>query len=505
MGNYVIAKYIRLSLDDAQTDSMSIENQRLMLNRHIADLDIPNAEVIELVDNGFSGTTFERPGVQELLELVRQGKVNCIAVKDFSRFGRNAIETGYFIERMFPLYRIRFISLVESFDSDDHPEDTGGLEVSFHFLKHEYYSRDLSVKIKSARREKMRRGEAVTKNCVFGYTLDERRKMIPDERAAETIQLIFRMYAEGRSLSDIQRRLYSEKRPSPAEYKKKALEPRCVWEKSVLLKMLRDEQYVGTYIAGRTTKPDLDSKKIVRKPESEWYRIPEHHPAIVEKSVFDAVQTAIGVKGEPLRRRARGTNERYGGVTSPLKGKVFCGSCGHALRLSSTKNAAFHCNFTRAAPDEPCHKLKYPASELENVLFGIISKQAQVILNTDSLGGGYALDAQTENQADCERTIARNQDEKRALYERFILQEMDAAAYKAAKAALDAELLRLTRALDALNTEAAAKTSGDALRKVAEMCENALTRPLADALIDRVRVFPGNRIEIEWKVADFAS
>jgi DNA invertase Pin-like site-specific DNA recombinase len=158
MADYLIAKYIRLSIEDAKTDSMSIENQRLILDRHIAELDTPNAEVIEFVDNGHSGTNFERPAVQELLELVRQGRVNCIAVKDFSRFGRNAIETGYFIERLFPLYRIRFISVSEAFDSNDYYEDTGGLDVSFHFLKHEYYSRDLSQKIKAAKREKMRRG-----------------------------------------------------------------------------------------------------------------------------------------------------------------------------------------------------------------------------------------------------------------------------------------------------------------------------------------------------------
>ena len=119
MADYVIAKYIRLSMDDTQSASMSIENQRLLLDKHIAGLDIPNVEVIEFVDNGYTGLTVERPAVQELLELVREGRVNCITVKDFSRFGRNAIEAGYFIERVFPMYRVRFISVSDDFDSDD--------------------------------------------------------------------------------------------------------------------------------------------------------------------------------------------------------------------------------------------------------------------------------------------------------------------------------------------------------------------------------------------------
>jgi DNA invertase Pin-like site-specific DNA recombinase len=143
MQEYTIAKYIRLSLDENITDSMSIENQRLILDKHIADMDIPNARILEMVDNGYSGTNYERPAVQELLAMVREGKIDCIAVKDFSRFGRNAIETGYFIEQVFPLFRTRFISVSDYFDSDKHEGGTGGMEVAFKFIMHEYYSKDL--------------------------------------------------------------------------------------------------------------------------------------------------------------------------------------------------------------------------------------------------------------------------------------------------------------------------------------------------------------------------
>ena len=183
---YVIAKYIRLSLDDKISDSVSIESQRLQLDKFIAELDVPNAavRVIEFVDNGYSGTNFERPAIAELLELARTGQVNCIAVKDFSRFGRNAIEVGYYIERAFPLYRTRFISVADSFDSAEHEGDTGGLEIAFKFLIHEQYSKDLSRKIKSAKHAKMLRGESVRKNCVYGYRLDKQRKMVVDEPAA---------------------------------------------------------------------------------------------------------------------------------------------------------------------------------------------------------------------------------------------------------------------------------------------------------------------------------
>jgi DNA invertase Pin-like site-specific DNA recombinase len=123
-----MAKYIRLSMEDTKYDSLSIDNQRLLLDRHIDALGIDDVEVLEFVDNGHTGTNFERPGVQELLALVKESKIDCILVKDFSRFGRNSIETGYFIERVFPLFRTRFIAVSDNFDSNDYKEDTGGVK-----------------------------------------------------------------------------------------------------------------------------------------------------------------------------------------------------------------------------------------------------------------------------------------------------------------------------------------------------------------------------------------
>ncbi len=169
MSKYVIANYIRLSLEDAKYDSLSIPNQRLLLDCHIDSLDMTAVETLEFVDNGYSGTNFERPAVQELIDLVRLGKVDCIIVKDFSRFGRNIIETGYFLEMVFPLFHTRFIAVSDDFDSKDYVEDTGGMEVAFKYLMSEQYSKDLSRKIKSAKYSKMARGEYQGKICAYGY------------------------------------------------------------------------------------------------------------------------------------------------------------------------------------------------------------------------------------------------------------------------------------------------------------------------------------------------
>ena len=151
IGEYRIALYIRLSVEDSRTRSLSIENQKHALH-HLVDgmEDVRNIEVLEYIDNGYSGTNFERPSVQALLDDVRTGKIHCIAVKDFTRFGRNSIEVGYFLERVFPLYGVRFISVNDNFDSDTLHGDTGGVNAAFRYLAAEFYSRDLSAKVKSA-------------------------------------------------------------------------------------------------------------------------------------------------------------------------------------------------------------------------------------------------------------------------------------------------------------------------------------------------------------------
>jgi DNA invertase Pin-like site-specific DNA recombinase len=504
LAEYVIAKYIRLSIEDAQNDSMSIENQRLILNTYIAGMDLPGVKVLEFTDNGYSGTNYERPGVQELIALVMQGGVNCIIVKDFSRFGRSMIDTAYYIERVFPLYRTRFISLSDNFDSAEHAGGMGGLDVTFQFLLHEQYSRDLSKKIRTAKQIRAQRGELISKNCAFGFKKAGNRLEI-DEPAAETVRLIFDLAAQGQSNSKIAARLYEDKRPTPAEYKDrrtlvKAKDLSCVWNKSIIQDILADEQYIGTYVAGKTKNLDVGSGKQLAVPSSEWIRIPDHHPAIIDKAAFDAVRARIDKRGEPLRKRNLNASQRYKDISSPLRGKVVCGVCGHTMHLSPTQNPAFHCDFTRAAPDAKCHRLRIPGADLESTVFSQIREKALAILANVS-----DVPSDTTPKYVCETQAAQIEDKKCALYERYVLGEISAGEYKTAKNALDTELEREKRAQAALAKEMAAKTACAGLRQLAEGSLNnrELTKALADALIVKVCVFPDDRVEVIWKAAGF--
>lgn len=188
MTNGIIALYIRLSLEDEKYDSLSIENQQSLLRKKAATLpEYASCEIREFIDNGHTGTNFERPAVQQLLEMVRAGKINAILVKDLSRFGRNSIETGYFIEKVFPLYHVRFISVSDNFDTAEHKGDTGGIEIAFKYLINECYSRDMSVKSKTAKLARMKRGEYQSKICPYGYQKGADGRMVPDIETAENV------------------------------------------------------------------------------------------------------------------------------------------------------------------------------------------------------------------------------------------------------------------------------------------------------------------------------
>ena len=498
MTDYITAMYLRLSLDDAKSDSMSIENQRMIAHKHIASLDLPDGKVVEFVDNGYSGLNFERPAVQELLELVRAGKVNCIIVKDFSRFGRNVIDMGYFMERIFPLFRVRFIAVTDNYDSATLDGNTGGMEVAFKFLIHEYYSRDLSVKIKNAKRMRALRGEYIMKSCIFGYK-KVGKSMEIDEPAAVVVRLIFDMAAQGSGLSDIAARLYADKHPTPNEHKRQvtngsASDPKCIWNASVLQAMLANEQYTGTYISGMSRTVEIGSGRSIKVDESEWIKIPGHHPAIVSREVFEAVRERANERKDQRSVNSRtNTSKRYTKNDSPLYGKVYCGYCGYSMRLSSTKNAAFHCHHTRAATDADCHKMKMLRSELESESLGSIIARSHAILAGIS-DAPPRLDGH-------EGRLLQLCNDKRDIYEKHILGEITADEYKAKKEVIDSECHKLKHALDKFKKENAEWSRLEGRRTIAEevLKDRTLSRHVVDALVEKVLVYQDGKSEISWK------
>ena len=427
MKDCLIALYIRLSLEDSKYDSLSIPNQRMILREKAMTLTEYNqAEIREFIDNGYTGTNFERPAMQELLSLVQAGKVACILVKDFSRFGRNSIETGYFIEKIFPLYHVRFISVSDDFDSDDFKGSTGGIDVAFRYLISEAYSRDMSMKEKSAKYARMRRGEYQSVICVYGYLKGPDGKLMPDEATAPVVRQMFEWAAEGCSAAEISRRLYERKIPTPGQVKAMRgkifhdlSRSKGIWANTIILRILRDEQYIGTYVCGRTTVREIGSSRFCKKDRSEWFIIPDHHEPIVSKELFEAANAKLRHFSQPNRKSGQ----------YPLRGMVFCGYCGHAM--SRANGRWFVCRYMKGYSDLGCTGLSIRVADLEWIVFDCIKSQMAAVIGADT--DTDDIRQQAIQQTEMEKQLQSLRHKKRELYERFASEEISQDEYLAGK------------------------------------------------------------------------
>ena len=505
MQKYVIALYIRLSIEDYKYDSMSIENQRLVLNEYAAAMpEALNSEVLEFIDNGYSGTNFERPQVQKLIEMVRENRIDCIIVKDFSRFGRNSIETGYFLERVFPLFHTRFISVSDDYDSNNYKGDTGGMDVAFKYLISEYYSRDMSIKTKSAKYAKMQRGEYQSTICPYGYCKSADGRMEPDPEAAAVVLLIFQLAADGKNAPSIAKELYKRGIPTPAEYKiakgqktHDISRTHGIWCDSTIVRYLADERYTGTYIIGKRAVLEVGGNNSRFKDRSKWYIIPDHHPAIVDKALFDQVQETVRRFSQPHKKQRNYL----------LKGIVFCGCCEHTLSYTAYKNAYFSCRHSKADIYSPCHGLKIYAKELEQVIFQTLKAQLGAVLSIGA-NGSVCLDEVAGERTEYEKQIEALEDSKQSLFEQYVMGEIDVETYKSEKAACDAAILKIKNAYAAIAAQAKKKQEEQARQssrtEIAKALTdtNGLTPELVNLLIEKVYVFPDKRIEIAYKIQD---
>ena len=358
---HTIALYIRLSQEDDNIgESNSVKNQRDLLNDFVSKHpELSKSKLLYFIDDGHSGMDFNRPAVADMLEQVKKGNINCIVVKDFSRFGRNYIEVIGYLEQVFPFLDVRFLSVNDFFDSNDNKGKTAGIEVGFKALIHDLYSRDLSVKTKQGKLAKIKKGEHVGGTAPFGYTKSKTIKNAweIDEPAAITIRKIFTLALEGVTITEIARLLNADDTPTPLTHRKNNNTLKGVanytvidiplWRKSNVSRILRDERFTGKNITGKIRKGNVayGIKKTQFMPESEWIIIPDAHEPIISQKDFDEVQSTLG----PInQRKATKVNSNL------FAGKLYCGHCKHALRYYKGLNPKYICYASRELGNESC-------------------------------------------------------------------------------------------------------------------------------------------------------
>ena len=491
MSAFVIALYIRLSIEDVKYESMSIENQKLTLHEFASALpEAGHAEILEFVDNGYTGTNFERPEVQRMIELVRQNRIDCIIVKDFSRFGRNSIETGYFLEKVFPLFHTRFISVSDGYDSATLHGDTGGMNVAFKYLINEYYSRDMSIKTRSAKYAKMERGEYQSKTCPYGYRKGANGRMEPDGEAAETVKLIFSLAADGMSAAGITRELHRRGIPTPGEYKAAhgnhthdISRTMGGWPTSTILRLLSREEYTGNYIVRRTEVVEIGSNSRKIRDRSQWIILPDHHEPLVDEATFK--------KANDATRRFTFKSPRQD-HTYPLRGLLFCGYCHHALTRQN--NTKYICRSAACLDDAPCQDLKIPVPEMEDLVLQSIREHIGQ-REEDGLPDGIAESGTGETRTDS------LEQERLTLYEAYLNGEVSLAIFKEQKEKIAGRIQTVQKSRALMQEQSAREDAANKFRQIREEVSAAdhLTVELCEKLVDRVFVYPDKRIEVEFK------
>ena len=325
--------YVRLSREDGdKEESNSVTGQKDLIRDYMTrhpDL----RECAMKVDDGFTGSNFDRPAFQEMMSEVKAGKINCIVVKDLSRFGRNHLEAGEYLERIFPFLGVRFIAINDNYDSMNSNSESDELIVPFKNLINEAYCRDTSIKIRSQLEIKRRRGDFIGSFAVFGYRKDpaDRHRLLVDDYAAEIVRDIFAWKLDGLSAADIAARLSASGIPTPMDYKQSQglnystsfrIKEKSEWSAGMILRILKNPVYTGVLEQGRVTTPSYRVKRVVNKPRKEWAVVENCHEAIIGYYDFESVQKALALDAR--------TSES-GKAVDLFSGMVNCGECGGAM------------------------------------------------------------------------------------------------------------------------------------------------------------------------------
>lgn len=517
-----LAMYIRLSIEDGdlkgsttKTESNSVSNQRKLLMAYLQSHDelLDEYDIVEFCDDGYSGTNFNRPRFQDMMELVRAKQIHCIIVKDLSRFGREYLEVGAYLELILPLFGTRFISVNESFDSINYIGTTGGLELALHNLINGLYSQDLSVKIRSAYKTRSRRGQYCGSDGFYGYLVDPKDKhhLIVDEAVRPAIEMIYSLCIEGRTTAEIAQLLNKSGFPPPALRKKqlgktyngRTLEGEPLWLASTVRKILIEERYTGKMVANTGETVGIRTNKRRPLPRSEWIIVDGTHEPIVSEETFQAA-------GLALQSRIKTVNKNTAGNR---KNNLFvCGYCGRKLQKSNGKVTHLYCLRARSEPESKCADIHEDIEALKAKVLRVVQHMAHMLLNRHTVIASQQKEEipQTEKRIIQIRSrmqyLKNNKPDlyeeyrtKRITKDRFLLLQ---ARNKAEYESLENELHDCENRIKELKKQ---KERSKALHDDA-MQIGLLTKydpEIIGKLVECVRVFPGGRIELDLKFKDF--
>lgn len=432
------ALYIRLSVEFNGKRGDSLETQRQIMEAYAALC--PDLEIVEVyTDNGITGRTFEREAFQRMLADVEAGKINCIMVKDLSRLGRNTIDTGYYIEKYFPLHGVRFIAVNDQFDSEDSENSGNHLIVPLKNMINEAYAADISKKVRAQQNQAMRDGEFVGGRPPYGYRKDPDNchRLLVNEDTAPIVRQIFQWTVDGVPLNVIVKRLNESGVMTPGYYlasigliTSKKLMGSGKWQTWTVGKILADEVYTGDMVQGKHT--NVGHKQVVTKPV-DWIVVRNTHEPLVSREVFAKAQA---VREQMASKYTRTMKVPYS--ENILRGRVFCAHCGKNLHRQRSHGRYFYrCISNDRMGEGSCTGgiIHLPEPDLFNTILTIIRQKAEVVmgeaLRLKQCDGKIAAQKVQVDQeiAELGRQTQKNKAIRAGLYENFVKGILTRAEY----------------------------------------------------------------------------
>lgn len=491
--HYKAALYCRLSVDDGNFGgSVSIETQKILLEQYCKDHKITDYKFY--CDDGCSGTNFDRPSFKKMLSDIDEGKINLVIVKDLSRFGRNYVEAGMYVQR-FTDSNIRFIAADDNYDSLVNSDD---LLFPIKNVVNEMYARDVSKKTKAAKKAKARDGQFIGSKAPFGYKIDpnDRHHLIVDEPAAQVVKRIFRLASEGVGYNKMAKIFREEKVLTPIAYfnlnnpdyfKSDYWRKEFDWHVTSIRAILNNEVYLGKLVYGKQRNKSMKSKEKVRNPKEDWIVVENCHEPIITQELWDTVHKILNAKHRPAKA----------GEVQMFAGLLYCSDCGHCLTYSQKQrkdgsyHGAYSCWMYKTHGKEYCasHYITFDTI-YELVLIDIQRNLFQYRKNTDKFKSILSRKYQSDSQKQAEQiTLEYEQKQKRCeeldkiisrLYEDNVLGRIGDERYESMSQSYELEQVEIKKALPIL------KSKIDELKRQSDCADNFINFIKKYTIIDKL-------------------
>ena len=515
--DFRVGIYIRLSQEDRdkkyESDSESVINQKELLRGYVKN---NNFNLIkEYVDDGFSGTDFDRPAFKEMLEDIKNKKINCVIVKDLSRFGRDHVMTGYYTETFFPENNIRFISISESVDT--FKEQASNDSSTFIIACNDYYSKQNSVKIRAVLNQKRLNGKFVGSLPSFGYMRDPEDKghLIPNPETSWIVKEIFKLRANGVGPTEIANKLNDMKVPTPSGYKKTSyssqLIDRDTWNITTVKKILANRIYTGDMVQHVQTKVNYKSKKKITLDEKLWTIVENTHEALVDRETFNYVNIL-------RKRKTRNYEIKTKREKRLLEGKLFCKECGNRLTILYRKNKDYwsiNCNrYSRDPVRGRCYSHFFPYNYLEKQILDKINYVVSELVNgldLEELNNEITKNLHKEKE-NIDEVIKDLKVEKEKITNKITMLYNDrcdgiisANVYKELASPYELKLKQIVERIDEEELKKYTSKNNQSIlpnyiKKIKELLDlNKPKRELIEALIDKIVIDKDRTITIKFK------